>query len=178
MVQRHPDEWRPQPQVPGEPRGEAGDSYDGGFYFSPADTGMNKGWYEPAANGRAAFYRSYATATCDGLLSLLAAGVPPDNERVTAAVKWLDAHSWLDRPAGIPTDGPSPWYAAVHHYHLAVRAEAWSAAKRAGNWRGDIETVLRKLARKDGSWKNSESPLMKEDDPILCTALGVVALAQ
>ena len=176
LIQRHPDGKRPQPPVPGEPESDALDTYDGGFYFSPADVGMNKGRHEPAKDGKAAWWRSYATATCDGLLSLLAAGVDPSDERVTAAAKWLADHPELERPAGIPTNDPTPWYDAVHYYHLAVRAEAWSAIKHDGDWRKQIEEHLAKAQREDGSFVNDKSPMMKEDDPILCTALAVVAL--
>lgn len=177
LIQRHPGESRPQPIVPGEPEGEAQDTYDGGFYFSPEDVGMNKGRHQPAEDGKAAWWRSYATATCDGLLSLLAAGVASDDERVMSASKWLDARPGLDRPAGIPADNPTPWHDAVHYYHLAVRAEAWSAVGRKGDWRSEIEKHLAGRQRDDGSFANDKSPMMKEDDPILCTALAVVALA-
>lgn len=178
LVQRHPDETRPQPPVPGEPAGEAHNTYDGGFYFSPADTAMNKGRHEPAKDGRAAWFCSYATATCDGLLALLAAGVPATDERTAAAAKWLETHPELDHPAGMPKDDPTPWYAAVHYYHLAVRAEAWAAIGRPGDWPAQIEKQLALAQRKDGSFANEASPLMKENDPILCTALAVVALAR
>ena len=176
LTQRHPDEKRPQPRVPGEPAGQASRTYDGGFYFSPVDTGMNKGRFEAATDGLGAWFRSYATATCDGLLSLLAAGVPLADERVRAAKQWLDRHPGLQRPAGVPTDDPTPWYAAIHYYHLAVRAEAWAATGRKGDWRAEFERRLAALQRKDGSFLNQESPMMKENDPILCTALAVVAL--
>lgn len=177
LIQRHPEEDRPQPPVPGEPEGKAHLTYDGGFYFSPADVGMNKGRHEPAKDGKAAWWRSYATATCDGLLALLAAGVPRDDERVKNAIGWLDMNPLIDSPAGIPTDNPTPWHEAVHYYHLAVRAEAWRAATPRIPWRERIEEHLTKLQRDDGSFVNDRSPMMKEDDPILCTALAVVALA-
>lgn len=177
LVQRHPEESRPQPPVPGEPAGEPGLTFDGGFYFSPADVGMNKGTFEPAADGKAAWWRSYATATCDGLLALLAAGVPRNDRRVEVAQMWLEVQSGIDRPGGIPTDSPTPWYEAVHYYHLAVRAEAWGALKRKGDWRQHIAVHLAERQREDGRFFNDRSPMMKEDDPILCTALAVIALA-
>ena len=177
LLQRHPDEWRPQPEVPGEPTGDATNTFDGGFYFSPVDTGMNKGRHEPASDGQAAWFRSYATATCDGLLSLLAAGVPPGDDRVRAAISWLQQNPGLDHPGGIPKDEPTPWFAAVHFYHLAVRAEAWAATENEGAWSTEIEQHLAKLQKANGSFINEMSPMMKEDDPILCTTLAVIALA-
>jgi len=177
LVQRHPDEKRAQPAVPGEPQGEQADSYDGGFYFSPVDLSMNKGRHEARA-GKAAWFRSYATATCDGLLSLLAAGVPASDERVVAAAKWLEGHAGLEHPAGIPADTPTPWHYAVHYYHWAVRAEAWAAIGHKGTWQAELKGMLEQAQKADGSFVNDHSPLMKENDPILCTALAIVALAR
>ncbi|MCB9933786.1 MAG: terpene cyclase/mutase family protein [Planctomycetes bacterium] len=178
LLQRHPDEPRRQPEVPGETGGAPADSFDGGFYFSPVDVAMNKGGHQPAAEGRAAWFRSYATATCDGLLSLLAAGVAADDRRVQVALTWLEDHPGLEHPAGVPTDAPTPWHLAMHFYHLAVRAEAWAAAGKNGGWRAEIARHLEPLQRQDGSFINTDSPLMKENDPLLCTALAVVALGR
>ncbi len=176
LVQRHPDDKRPQPPVPGEAEGPA--EFDGGFYFSPVVLGMNKGLFEKAREGRGAYFRSYATATCDGLLALLAAGVPMTDERAQAALKWLRERQQLDSPPGIPQDSPTPWQRALWHYHLAVRAEALAAVKEPGDWRPRIREALAPRQRADGSFINEESPLMKEDDPILCTAFCVIALAR
>lgn len=178
LVQRHPDEKRQQPLVPTLPQGTRADSFDGGFYFSPVDVAMNKGGFEPANDGREAWFRSYATATCDGLLALLATGVSPEDERVTGATLWLTEDDGLEGPAGIPKDLPTPWYAALHFYHLAVRAEAWAATDHGGGWRKRMERHLAPRQRADCSFINNESPLMKENDALLCTALAVVALAQ
>lgn len=94
-----------------------------------------------------------------------------------AAATWLDKNPAIDHPAGIPQDDPTPWYVAVHYYHVAVRAEAWGALKRKGDWQAEIERHLAALQRANGSFLNEHSPLMKENDPVLCTALAVVALA-
>jgi hypothetical protein len=175
LVQRHPSETRPQPVLQGlaaeEPATEA---YDGGFYFSPIVLAANKGREEES---QPPYFRSYATATCDGLLALLAAGVPAEDERVQKAISWLRRHPLLDRPEGIPTDHPEPWYDALHFYHLAARSEAYAAVSWPGDWRGEIRSHLAALQQADGSFVNSRSHLMKEDDPLLCTALAVIALS-
>jgi hypothetical protein len=44
--------------------------------------------------------------------------------------------------------------------------------------RAEIARHLMPLQRQDGSFINDQSPLMKENDPILCTALAVVALGR
>ena len=156
--------------------GEAGrPTYDGGFYFSPVVLQANKGRSEGAAEQL--YYRSYATATCDGLLSLLAAGVPPSDVRVQDAAAWLIAHPELDYPAGIPLDHPEPWRAALRMYHLAVRAEAYAAIGWPDGAADELVRLLGQWQQDDGSFINRESGLMKEDDPLLCTALAVIALS-
>ncbi len=148
--------------------------YDGGFFFSPMVLAANKGRVEDEP---APHWRSYATATCDGLLALLSAGVPREDERVTSAVAWLKQHTNLDYPQGVPEEHPEPWGAALRFYHYAVRAEVyrrleWPAAERA-----QLAALVREKQNADGSFANRESSLMKEDDPLLCTALAVVALS-
>jgi hypothetical protein len=148
--------------------------FDGGFYFSPVVLEANKGRREDEPTPH---WRSYATATCDGILALLAAGVRPEDERVTAAVAWLQSHTDLDYPQGVPTEHPEPWGEAIRFYHYAVRAEVyrkldWSAAERLR-----LATAVAAKQDADGSFVNRESALMKEDDPVMCTALAVVALS-
>jgi squalene-hopene/tetraprenyl-beta-curcumene cyclase len=175
LMQRHPSERRPQPvphtligNVPALAR------FDGGFYFSPVVLDANKG--AVGLDERGAFHASYATATCDGLLALLAAGVPREDERVRAAVDWLARHARLDHPEGIPTGTPQNWGEAVYYYHLAVRAEVDAALGRSGASRSRIADELRPRQRENGSFANDRNHLMKEDDPLLATALAVLAL--
>ncbi len=98
LLQKHPTEDRPQPSVDGAtPPAGGKPPYDGGFYFSPIVLAANKGgvgWVErseahadkstPNRVGLASsthptpYFRSYATATCDGILALLACDVPRD----------------------------------------------------------------------------------------------------
>jgi hypothetical protein len=149
-------------------------SYDGGFYFSPVVLAANKGREE--VDSDALHFRSYATATCDGILALLAAGVPRGDERVEKAIAWLRAHDDLDYPQGVPTDYAEPWGDAIRFYHYAVRAEAYAALDWPGDWRSQLAAAVAKTQAADGSFRNDASPLMKEDDPLMCTALAVVAL--
>ncbi|HZV00881.1 MAG TPA: hypothetical protein VFF73_29470 [Planctomycetota bacterium] len=170
VLQRRPGTRQPRDPSVENPEGEL--APDGGFYLSPVVLGANKGRHDPRTGG----YRSYATATAEGILALLAAHVAATDERVLAARRWLEEHPSLDSPAGIPRDHPEPWYAALDFYHLAVRAEAQDALGMGGEWRGAIVERLESKARPDGSFLNDESGLMKEDDPILATSLAVLAL--
>ena len=176
LVQRHPDDARPQPTlqpVSGVPAAQL--PFDGGFYFSPVVLNANKGREESDSDHH--YFRSYASATCDGILALLAAGVDKNDARITQARDWLDQHPSIEYPAGVPTDHPDPWGEAIHFYHLAVRAEAYDALEFPGDWRQQIIKHLAKAADARGSFHNSRCHLMKEDDPLLCTTLAVIAFS-
>jgi squalene-hopene/tetraprenyl-beta-curcumene cyclase len=177
LMQRDPKERRPHP-IPIETRGALlkAPRFDGGFFFSPIVLDANKGAVHQDAQG--AFHGSYATATCDGLLALLAAGLKKDDPRVRAARDWLLAHERLEHPEGIPRDTPQDWGQAVYYYHLAVRAEAYAALGLQSRVKDRIVSELAPKQRADGSFKNEKNHLMKEDDPLLATALALVALSR
>ena len=124
------------------------------------------------------YYASYATATGDGLLALLAAGVDPSDERVRSARSWLRRHPRLDIAQGIPAGGAESWAASVHYTHLATRSEAWAAAGGPGGWQRALGERLLERQQCDGSFINEVGFLMKEDDPLLATGLAVVALVK
>jgi hypothetical protein len=151
--------------------------YDGGFFFSPVVDQANKGRFVAAVNGRAApHFRSYATATCDGILALLACRVSQSDERLVHAIEWLKEHDDLAYPEGVPTEHPEPWGEAIRFYHYAVRAEAYAALHWPGDWRAKLAAEVERHQAPDGSFRNTASPLMKEDDARLCTALAAIAL--
>jgi hypothetical protein len=172
VVQKRPETLDIQPIPEGAHRPKE-IPFDGGFYFSPVVLQANKGRFDDDGN----YWRSYATATCDGILALLAAGVPEDDERITAAVAWLKEHTNLDYSQGIPTDYPEPWGDALQFYHYAVRAEVYAALDFPADERRAFAENVAALQRPDGSFVNTASLLMKEDEPLLATALAVVALS-
>jgi hypothetical protein len=175
LMQRHPEETRPHPAplllATRPPRGVR---FDGGFFFSPVVLDANKG--AVFADERGAFHGSYATATGDGALALLATGLTRDDARVRAARSWLERHPALDHPEGIPTDSPQAWSEAVDFYHFAVRAEASAALGIDADRRSRLRKLLGPRQQPDGRFVNERNHLMKEDDPLLATALAVVAL--
>jgi hypothetical protein len=174
VVQRHPDAIARQPHSHGVDGSELPTPYDGGFYFSPVVLAANKGREE--VDDGMPFFRSYATATCDGVLALLAAGVSRDDERVVRAARWLKEHGELDHPEGVPIDHPEPWGEAIRFYHYSARAEAYAALDWPGTWREELAAAIAKKQAVDGSFRNTASPLMKEDDPILCSTLAAIAM--
>lgn len=176
MVQKHPDDTRSQPMPPelgNKAYAKAG--YDGGFYFSPVVLRANKG---RLIDDDPPHWKSYATATCEGLLSLLATGASVDDERVSDAMDWLEDHSNMEYPEGVPAYYETEnWREAVHFYHVSVRGEVRRALGRSIEYRDKIIDAILPFRSNDGSFANSRSSLMKEDDPLMCTALVVLALA-
>lgn len=145
--------------------------YDGGFYYSTTSTGSNKGGMHP--NGA---FKSYATATCDGLLGLMTI----DNvhkEPVNAAVKWLDNHPNIHFSEGVDTTNPNNWENALVFYHFAVRAEAYRAFHKKGNWATEITEAIKIKQHTDGHFMNPEGSINKENDPLLATTLAIIALS-
>jgi len=176
LLQKSPKEKR-SPLVPGFTNERTEQApHDGGFFSSPNVAYANKGRTDVDPKTGQAFYRSYATATCDGILSLLALGIDKSDPRITSAARWLRTNEDWNLPGGIPLNDPAPWAESMRFYHLMVRAEAYSALDMPGDWRKTLARFLADKQLPDGSFLNPEGRLMKEDDPTLCTAYAVIAL--
>lgn len=139
---------------------------NGGFYFSPVVDAANKAGRD--ATGR---FRAYATATADGVLALQALGTEDRDPRLANARGWLARHAGTDRIGGIDENPSEPWHDALRFYHAMVLAEAWPPA-RAG-----LAAMLRARQAADGSFRSEMVSAMKEDDPLLATALALHAFA-
>ena len=146
---------------------------DGGFYFSPVVLGANK-----ASAGEKGEFKSYGSTTADGILAMLAVGMPPDNPEVQKARDWLVTHHRTDRVPGIPEK--NPWADGLRFYYLSVSAQAFrrlgvKEAPAGHSWRKEMVEALLKDQRKDGSWSNPQGNV-KEDDPLIATPLALGAL--
>ncbi|MBL9075851.1 MAG: hypothetical protein JNL08_00020 [Planctomycetes bacterium] len=139
---------------------------DGGFAYSPVVDAANKAGRRP--DGR---FASYATATADGVLALQALGVAAADPRLVAAQGWLRQHASAWRVGGIDTGAAEPWHEALCCYHAMVLAEAWPAA------RAELAAMLRGRQHADGRFASTLTSAMKEDDPLLATALVLRAFA-
>ncbi len=129
----------------------------GGYFFSPVVNDANKAGEESSS------YRPYGSATADGILALRASGGDPAPARA-----WLRRHDSPVLPAGFDAPARRRYARGLRFYY----AEAASQIARTGDWRGP----LIREQRPDGSWSNPE-PLVKEDDPLIATALAIRALA-
>ena len=136
---------------------------DGGFFFTTTEFDTNKAGHD----GRR--FRSYGTATADGILALLSTGCSLEDRRVAAARQWLAArHHGADVP-GFQGEAYRRWPRGLAFYYASVVAEAAPSA-------GNLIESLERAERPDGSWANPEM-LVKEDDPLIATPFAVRALA-
>lgn len=157
---------------------------DGGFFFALDDPVRNKAGCAGLDADDHRRFRSYGSATCDGLLCLAACGLPPDHPRIQAAVGWLRHHAGDSPHPGNWPPGRQTASAGLDFYF----AQAWARTLRVIQrslpafrpWSGEMTAQLRAslLARQnaDGSWVNPV-PESFEDDPLLTTAFALRALA-
>jgi hypothetical protein len=131
---------------------------DGGFVFSPVNLETNKAGEE---GGR---YRSYGSATADGVLALRAAGAPADDSRVTRGVEWLRAHHNQTHVPGFENGPREAWGLGLRFYYAAAIIRAVPGLP-----------VLLLPQKADGSWANPNN-LVKEDDPLIATGFAVRVL--
>jgi hypothetical protein len=151
---------------------------DGGFCFTTEPMSLNN---------KAGFLdeqrlqpRSYGTATCDGILALLAVGMNGDAKPVRKAVAWLTEHKSLDLVPGFEDAPPElGWQRGLRFYYYASLAQVLSllADPERTARREALAKLLVAAARPDGSFVN-ESDRMRENDPLIATPLAIIALAQ
>jgi Tol biopolymer transport system component len=188
LLQKQPGAMKRFPGVPGFERVANQVPRDGGFFFSPVVLVANKALWEGPGRDHDAYFRSYSTATADGVLALCALEEPEESRspsrfrshyeldrQKAAAAKWLDEH-WQVDVAGIPAGVPEPWVDALRYYNLAVMCEAATALKIAPRKLAPFAERLLSLQLPDGHFVNLDSTLMKEDDPVLATTLALTAL--
>ena len=130
---------------------------DGGFFFSTIEPETNK------AGEVDGTYRSYSSATADGILAQIAAGVTPD-------LRWFASH---DLASSFPP-ARQRYARGLRFYYAAARAEVFN---RLGLPDPLPPADLVADQRSDGSWSNPEA-LVKEDDPLIATSFAVQALAR
>ncbi len=151
---------------------------DGGFAFSPRESKVTP---IPLDNDDVV-YPSYGSATADGLRTLLTLGVARDHDRTRAAVDWFRKNFSVATNPGFASDAVVPYSRAIRFYYLHGLARALGAFGerplatdgRPRRWAREILGQLVFAQRADGSFANDE-PTMGEDDPVLATALALLA---
>lgn len=133
---------------------------DGGFYFSTVNEDTNKAG---ESNGG---FKSYGSATADGVLALRAAGVPDSDERIVKAIRWLKDHHQPDRATGFEGDVYQTWSTGLRFYYADVVTRAVPGLP-----------VNLPEQSDDGSFRNPNK-LVKEDDPLIATPFAVGVLSR
>jgi hypothetical protein len=131
---------------------------DGGFFFSAVNDDINKAGDE---KGR---FRSYGTATADGVLALRAAGIPESDPRVAKAIEWLKTHHKPDRAPGFESVARETWSTGLRFYYADVISQAVPGLP-----------LTLPDPEADGSFRNTNF-LVKEDDPLIATTFAIGVL--
>jgi hypothetical protein len=147
---------------------------DGGFCYSRANPHQNKAdVLTPTKTG----FRSYGTATADGLLALRALGEDPASSfPVRLAREWLEKNFSAQGTPGFSSETREPWDKGLLLYYLYSVSEALRQADSKIQWREPIVERLKAMQAPDGTWTNPVS-IMKEDEPVIATCFALLAWA-
>lgn len=163
------------------PRAEGGtivSGNDGGATYMPGNSPAG----EDQVGEGVYVARSYGSMTYALTKSFLICGLPPDDARVVAAVRWLVEHFTLETNPGFAD--PEQAGDGRYYYYLAMARTLRLLAddqlvRRDGSvlpWRRDLAQYLTAEQRTDGSWVNEDSPRWYEGAPTLCTAFALLSL--
>ena len=154
---------------------------DGGFVYAPAtEKDVNTG----ESNAGRAFgggLRSYGSMTYVGFMSLLYAGVGPEDPRVRAAFRWIRKYWRLDSNPNMPQKQSKQ--GLYYYYHAFAKAlRAWGRPVITDmkgvkhNWRHELIDKLAQLVRPDGSWVGEVR--WNEGSPVLVTCFALLAMQE
>lgn len=156
---------------------------DGGFIYDPG-LSRNKSAMTENADGTRSF-ESYASITYSGLMSLIHAGLGPDDSRVAAAKRWIGAHYTLEENYGLGLRQKDPEKAGqqglFYYYHAfakclaALGSPTVETADGPQRWADDLCAALATRQNDDGSFSNPVDRWW-EKDPVLATAYALNAL--
>ena len=149
---------------------------DGGFRYAPVeDWRGTKAGFARDETGREV-PRSHGTATCDGILALLALGERPIQPALARALAWLEHNAAATMPGLQHTTDPTlePSMRLYWAESLAAVARALPAHPRAATWQTFAVSIARERQQRDGSFLGLATT-MKEDDPLVATALALLA---
>lgn len=151
---------------------------DGGFCFTTEPMSLNN--KAGFADEQRMQPRSYGTATCDGILALLASGMNPEEEPIRKAVAWLVDHKSLELVPGFEDAPPElGWQRGLRFYYYAGLAQVlkYLPEPEGSSRRDGLVKLLIAAQKRDGSFVN-ESDRMRENDPLIATPMAMIALSQ
>lgn len=147
--------------------------YDGGFISSTVTLPTNKS--QPLEIKTAGVhYPSYATATCDGFMTMHALEMKGLSSYNDASV-WLTENKNISSIDGLSKEDPDQWSEIMHYYHLGVRSEVMKLIDPVGAWKESVREILIREQLSDGSFINPLGGVNKEDDPLMATIFAIQA---
>lgn len=145
----------------------------GGFVYFPENS---KAGENTLADGKVA-YRSYGSASYNGLLSYIYAQMDKNDPRVKSVIDWLSRNYSINENPGLGQDG------LFYYFHTMAKALSIAGIDtlvlkdgRKINWRQDMTKRILDLQNTDGSWINPKSARYWEKDPNLVTAYATLTL--
>jgi len=149
---------------------------DGGYFFTTVMADKNK-----AGTRADGTYLSYGTATADGILAAWTVARHESDLGLKRAYDWLLRHHRPDVVPGFPDEHAAGWPTSMIFYYRAASARALAMgghdeAPAGHDWRREMIAALERDQAADGSFRSAGN-LMKEDDPLIATALALQALA-
>jgi squalene-hopene/tetraprenyl-beta-curcumene cyclase len=153
---------------------------DGGFFFVLDDPVRNKAGLIQVGQPE---FRSYGSATADGLRCLLAGGLDPQDGRIVAAWHWLRQNfSAKSHPGEYAADREHARNSLYFYYACSVARALHALELRdirgpdgAAAWSQQLADELMRRQRPDGSWSNPNVDV-REDDPLVASAFALRAL--
>lgn len=149
----------------------AGAVNDGGFIYTPAKGGESKAGLTESGG-----HRSYGSITYAGLKSLIYAGLDAEDERVTAAVKWIRGNYTLRENPGMGQQGLFYYFQTFAKTMNVIGEKQFvDSDGNKHDWRAELTARLQELQQSNGSWINP-ADRWYEGDPNLVTAYCLIAL--
>lgn len=158
---------------------------DGGSVYYPGNSPMG---YVDLPDGKS-MPRSYGSMTYALLKAYTMCGLPADDPRIVAAVRWLQSNWTITENPGADASLPEKTRHQGLFYYYMVMAQALHAAKidaldvkaadgatRKVDWRAELRAQLATLQGKDGSWVNAKNGRWWEMLPMTCTCYALLAL--
>ena len=145
----------------------------GGFVYFPENSMAGQ---TTLPDGKVA-YRSYGSASYNGLLSLTYAQVDVKDPRVKAVLDWLNRNYSLEENPGMGQAG------LFYYYHMMAKGLSLAGVDtltlkdgKKLKWRPALAKRLLDLQASDGSWVNQQNGRFWERDPHLVTAHAILTL--
>jgi len=152
---------------------------DGGGYYRPRGDDGSKAGTVALPDGTVIF-RSYGSMTYALLQGYAFCNLDKNDDRVKAAVKWIQQNYDLDRNIGMPVaqekQGLYYYYYAMSQALAALEIRELQVEGRKINWAEDLSDQLLRLQGPDGLWVNQAAARWYEGDPALATAYALLTL--